>query len=158
MKKMILSSVFITVLALTSTVTKAANSNKINPWKHCGIGAMIFNENGAAAAISNIIWDLGTTAVSSNISSKDNCEGANVKTAMFIQATMSSLEQDIAIGEGDYVNAMLQLRGCSADKNNEIIKAVRKAYSNEDKVGAESLFNVLELEIENNFKSACSIA
>jgi hypothetical protein len=157
MKKIILSSLFITVFALTSTLANAADSKKINPWKHCGIGAMIFDENGAAAAISNIIWDLGTTAVSSNISSKDSCEGANVKTAMFIQATMSSLEQDIAIGEGDYANAMLQLRGCSSAKTAEIIKAVRQAYSNEEEIGAESLFNTLESEIENNFKSSCTI-
>ena len=46
----------------------AMAQDDINPWKHCGIGAMIFDDNGAAAAISNIIWDLGTTALSTKIS------------------------------------------------------------------------------------------
>ncbi|WP_235956226.1 hypothetical protein [Grimontia sedimenti] len=46
---------------------------------------MIFNDIPAAAGISNVIWDLGTTAVSSNISSQETCEGSRVKAAMFIQ-------------------------------------------------------------------------
>ena len=82
-----------------------AQAQNINPWQQCGIGAMIFPDNGAAAAVSNIIWDLGTTAVSTKISSQESCAGANVKTAMFIQQTFPVLEQEIAQGEGEYVAA-----------------------------------------------------
>lgn len=63
-------------------VSSTANSQEINAWKHCGIGAMIFNDNETAAAISNVIWDLGTTALSSKISSQESCEGAAAQTAV----------------------------------------------------------------------------
>ena len=69
---------------MTATLSgQAMAQENINPWKHCGIGAIIFDDNGTAAAISNIIWDLGTTAVSSKVSSADSCEGKLVTAAVF---------------------------------------------------------------------------
>lgn len=54
MKKIILS-------ALTAAAILGSNSafadDKLNPWRDCGIGAMIFPTVPAGAVISNIIWD-----------------------------------------------------------------------------------------------------
>lgn len=157
MKKAVLSSLMVGALALSTLPTAAqANSGKaLNPWQDCGLGAMIFPENGVAAAISNVIWDLGTTAVTSNISSQDTCASSKAKTAMFIKATMPSLEQDIAVGEGEYVTAMLELRGCEATSHNEIIDAVRQDYAAKPAKDAEAFYHAFESRIDQSFVAAC---
>ena len=45
-----------TLMTATLSGQTLAQEN-INPWKHCGIGAIIFDDNGTAAAISNVIWE-----------------------------------------------------------------------------------------------------
>ena len=124
-----------------------AQAQNINPWQQCGIGAMIFPDNGAAAAVSNIIWDLGTTAVSTKISSQESCAGANVKTAMFIQQTFPVLEQEIAQGEGEYVAAVLNVRGCDATAHADIVTAIRNDYAQKPATDAQSLYNIVESKV-----------
>ena len=85
MKKLVLSTLMATTVAASALMPVAAQaegSKKLNPWQDCGIGAMIFPNNGAAAAISNIIWDLGTTAVSTNVSSQESCASEKAQTAL----------------------------------------------------------------------------
>ena len=159
MKKTVLTTLMATTIAASALMPVAAQAEgnkKLNPWQDCGIGAMIFPSNGAAAAISNIIWDLGTTAVSTNVSSQESCASEKAKTAMFIKATMPSLEQEVAIGEGEYVTAMLELRGCEAATHSEIIKAVRQDFSANKNDSAETLYNVLEERVSSDFSQSCA--
>lgn len=88
----------------------------INPWKHCGIGATIFDDNETAAAISNIIWDLGTTAVTSNTVSQDTCDSKMITSVQFLQDNFEQLSAELATGEGASVDAFIALTG--ADVNN----------------------------------------
>ena len=150
------SSTALIIVALASVITLPAAAKKLNPWQDCGIGAMVFPDNGAAAAISNIIWDLGTTAVTTQASSKDSCASSNAKTAMFIKATMPALEQDVAAGEGEYVTAMLELRGCEATSHNAIIEAIRTDVANTQVDSAEKLYNIVEQRVTSNFSAACT--
>lgn len=159
MKKLVLSTLMATTVAASALMPVAAQaegSKKLNPWQDCGIGAMIFPNNGAAAAISNIIWDLGTTAVSTNVSSQESCASEKAQTAMFIKATMPSLEQEVAIGEGEYVTAMLELRGCEVASHGEIIKAVRQDFATQENDNAETLYNVLEERVNSDFSKSCA--
>jgi hypothetical protein len=116
-----------------------AKAEKINAWQHCGLGAAIFPDNGTAAAVSNIIWDLGTTALTSQMSSEETCSGNRGQTVTFIKETFPALENDVAMGEGEYISAMLELRGCDAS----VAPAIREAYQASEK-GAEALFNSVE--------------
>jgi len=159
MKTAVITTIMVGALTLATMNSAAANNEnnkKLNPWQDCGIGAMIFTSNGAAAAISNIIWDLGTTAVSSNVSSQDSCASEQAKTAMFIQATLPVLEQELATGEGEYVTAMLALRGCAATSHTAIISAVRKDMTQKSTDNAEALYNVLEDQVVVNFSDSCA--
>lgn len=161
MKTAIISSLMVGVLAvatMSSAPVKAENTKELNPWQDCGIGAMIFPANGVAAAISNIIWDLGTTAVSSNISSQESCDSRKAKTAMFIKATLPALEQEVATGEGEYVTAMLEIRGCEVSSHAAIVDAVRKDIAKQPTDNAEALYNVLENRVTVNFANACTSA
>lgn len=85
---------------------------KINPWKQCGIGGLIFDEDPILAAVSNIIWDLGTTAISSKITTPDVCNESKVDTAKLIGNSLPELEKNLAGESGDYISALVQTTGC----------------------------------------------
>lgn len=120
MSKLLKAAICASVGALACTTTAFAQDSstraKPNPWLDCGIGAMIFPDSNleVAAGISNVIWDLGTTAVISAQSSPDTCNGLdNVEMAVFIQRTYATLEADVARGEGDNLDALVALTGAS---------------------------------------------
>ena len=130
----------LTICALVASTLLAGNAmaegkTKINPWKHCGIGAMIFDDNGTAAAISNIIWDLGTTAVSSKITSEDSCEGVEVKAAQFIQNNYNQVLEETSQGTGEHVTAMLDILEVEASQQPQVIASIRTKMAT--KVAAE---------------------
>ena len=58
-----------------------------NPFTDCGIGAALFPDTHWAAVTSNVIWDVGTTALTSATASPETCSGAKVEAAMFINET-----------------------------------------------------------------------
>ncbi|BFT31807.1 hypothetical protein D210916BOD24_29830 [Alteromonas sp. D210916BOD_24] len=127
MKK--IASIAIAVAALSSNAFAQDTVENINPWKHCGIGAAIFDDNGAAAAISNIIWDLGTTAITSKVSSEDSCSGKRTKVALFIQDNFDAVLEQTAMGEGEHVNAMLEILEVADANKASIIASVRSAVN-----------------------------
>ncbi|MEM1409510.1 MAG: DUF3015 family protein [Pseudomonadota bacterium] len=111
-----LASVGALALSFTSAQAQTTMRDAPNPWLDCGIGAMIFPDDNleVGAGISNIIWDLGTTAVISAASSPDTCNGlSNVKTALFIERTYDTLEMELAKGRGDNLAALAELVGAA---------------------------------------------
>lgn len=125
MRKLILCTLLAS-LALTANEASARNV-----WRECGIGGMIFQKTGWAAITSNIIWDLGTTATTSNISSDDLCEGKKASTAHFINETYANIEEEMAVGEGAHLTAMLNMLGCDNDKHAGIISDLRTDLSSQ---------------------------
>ena len=77
----------------------------------CGIGAMIAPSNDAVATVTNVTWDLGTTAISSNISSPDACVGGKARLASFIHNSYDDLERNLASGSGSHLDALIVLAG-----------------------------------------------
>jgi len=96
----------------------------------CGLGALIAPHTPAVAAVTNVTWDLGTTAISSNVSSPDTCKGGKAKTAAFIFKSYESLEKEIAMGNGKYLDKLIELSGSKKQKE-KIIRALRKDFSKE---------------------------
>lgn len=124
-----LAKAAIIAAAIGCTVLPAHAKSDINPWMECGIGAMIFPDNQTAAAISNIIWDLGTTAVTSAQTSRDQCKGSGVSAAMFVQATYPSLSRDTAIGEGEFLNTLLDQAGCDTTARPQLVADLRSDFA-----------------------------
>lgn len=149
------------VVAFSLVAAPAAQAQqKVNPWKECGIGAMIFDDNGTAAAISNIIWDLGTTAVSSNISSPGACEGTKVAAAQFINDTIVNIEEETVIGEGTHLTAMLNMMGCDAASHKDIISDVRADLNvaiEDNTAKAEAYYLQLEDKTSGKFAAQCQV-
>lgn len=120
----------LSVLATAVLLTPQAEARSLEKiFTECGIGAMIFTKTPAAAAISNIIWDLGTTASSSDISSEDSCKGKSTEIAMFIGSTYDNLEVEVASGKGQYVETLSQMSGKSVA---EIRKEFGKVVASKD--------------------------
>ena len=125
--KAIAAVLFTTVV--TSTVT-VAEANKTagsgpNPYTDCGIGAALFSDTHWAAVTSNVIWDLGSTALTSATASPQTCSGKNVKTAQFIIDNYHNIAEETAYGEGEHLTAMLNVRGCQLSSHAGIISSVR---------------------------------
>ncbi len=135
-------------------------------YKECGLGAIIFTgdtENSQIiAAISNITSDLGSTAITSGLVSPATCTGGSVETAAFIMHTYPSLERDLARGEGEYINAMLELRDCDVTSHHNIIEDMRANYADE-LVGdtaierASSLFDSFENTLATSYSDSCVV-
>ncbi len=86
------------------TLTQPAMAREFaDIYTECGLGAMIAPRNEAVAAVTNVTWDLGTTAVSSNVSSPDSCSGGKQKAAAFIHDAYASLKTDLASGYGAHL-------------------------------------------------------
>ncbi len=121
MKKRILLSI-LTIITVIASPVYAAFENIDNAWQECGLGAMVFPDNRVAAAISNVIWDLGTTAVTSASASEDTCKGKkNSAAAKFVNSAYAKIEEDIAKGDGKHMSAALDLFKVSPQKK-QIIK------------------------------------
>ena len=95
----------------------------------CGLGAMIAPRNSAVAAVTNVTWDSGTTAISSNISCPDSCTGGQDRVAAFINDSYESLEKDLASGYGKYLDALTVLAGYDPQDKQEIILALRNDFT-----------------------------
>lgn len=144
MKKLTLSALVASTLLAGNAI--AEEKPTINPWKHCGIGAMIFDDNTTAAAISNIIWDLGTTAVSSKVSSEGSCEGKEIKTAQFIQDNYDQVIEETSQGAGTHLTAMLNMLEVEESQQPQVLNTIRTEIA--DKVVAkqatpEAYYNVV---------------
>jgi len=117
-------------------------------YTECGLGAMIAPENATVAAITNVTWDLGTTAISSNISSADSCSGGKAKVAAFIMKSYDNLEVEIASGEGKYMDTLLSMTEKDAktlrSEFSEVVASTEYATLNHEQK-AEKLYSIVTL-------------
>jgi len=104
-----------------------APASAANPYSDCGIGAAIFPDNGGAATISNVIWDAGTTAVTSATLSPNTCSSGSADTAKFILEAIDNLESDVALGRGEHLDALASLMQC--DGTTAVSAAAADGYS-----------------------------
>lgn len=130
-------------------------------YTQCGIGGLVFGHESLGvlgktlASVSNIFWDFGTTAASSHSLSPDTCLSQEVKTAYFIKETFSDLENNLATGKGEHLQALNTLMACEAASQN-----VRRDYaeytttrfytSATQQQNAEKLFKI----VNDNLRSA----
>ncbi|GAB3382868.1 DUF3015 domain-containing protein [Spongiibacter taiwanensis] len=102
--------------AVNAEAEQAAGSGP-NPYVDCGIGAALFPNTHWAAISSNVIWDLGSTALTSATASPETCNAKTVATAQFILETFDQLSEQTAAGQGEHVATVLSLYGCNGDES-----------------------------------------
>lgn len=169
MKKLVLAAAIIATLSSTAHVTIAKNKTQGSgpqPYTDCGIGASLFPDTKWAAVSSNVIWDIGTTAVASATLSPETCKAKDATVAKYILDTYDNVVEETAIGEGEYVTAMLGMYGCDAAAHNNIISSIRSdfgeklsesSYASLTNIQkAASYFNSLTSVVNNKYSSNCS--
>ncbi len=130
------------------------------------IGGALFPDTAWAAVTSNVIWDVGTTALTSATMSPETCNGKKGEVAEFILETYDNVVEETAIGEGEYVATMLNIYGCEAEQHNAIIATVRSEFANEladeayntlqPLAKAESYYNTLIQVVDQQFAASCA--
>ena len=126
-------------------------------YTECGLGAMIAPNNDAVAAVTNVTWDLGTTAISSNATSPESCQGGQGSSAAFIYDAYPNLEKDIAVGRGEHLSALLAIAGVDTSAQDVVSVELRdgfaalvsaEGYSDQTRFEkAENLYNLLYTQI-----------
>ncbi len=96
-----------------------------SPFSDCGIGAALFPDIHWAAVLSNVIWDIGTTAVTSATASPETCNGAGAKTAQFIFDNYDRLNEETASGGGEHTLAMMNSLGCPSEQADSMTQSIR---------------------------------
>ncbi|MEG9861803.1 MAG: DUF3015 family protein [Parvularculales bacterium] len=125
---LVASTLAISTGAIAQTASEMKRGN-INPFTQCGIGGAVFPNVPVAAAISNVIWDIGTTASSSMVFSPQTCYGRRLEAAVIINKTLPELEKDIAMGEGEYLTALTSTINCDGMTSYKFNANLREAYS-----------------------------
>lgn len=137
-------------------------------YKECGIGGALFGESSPTLAfISNVTWDLGTTAATSD--STGGCAiGGDETAAIFIHEAYDQLEKDIAVGSGEYYSSLVSLLNCDAANTQEVMNSVRsefsklvslEAYTTMSKMEkSEKLYKIVSPMIADHKESACTIS
>jgi hypothetical protein len=155
-----------TSLPLVSTQAQAASD--INPWSECGLGSLVFPTVPVGAIISNLIWDLGTTAITTSLVSPETCKGKKMAAAVFIGTTYSSLETETVIGEGQYMTALADVMGCDKAVQAPLFTEVRSrfketmalpGYTEKSKnQKAETFYNIVDKAVTTKFAAKCNLA
>lgn len=145
MLKLLTVSLTLSLLAASVNATESGKPGSgPNPYSDCGIGAALFPKKHLAAVISNVIWDAGTTAVTSATLSPETCKAKNVKTAQFIIDNYDNLVEETARGQGRHLTAMLTVRGCDASAHPAIIRSIRSMMS--DNVAASGYSTLSDVD------------
>lgn len=115
------------LMSLLSSGVKADNL-----WMDCGIGHWIAGPtlNGFPAMSTNLTFDLGTTATISDLSTPSTCAGPFWAAARFIEKSYPRLEEETALGGGEYMVAMLEHFECDKATNEQIRSNIRTEFSN----------------------------
>jgi hypothetical protein len=122
MKKVLGSLIVAAALVVGANASDKRSFGEI--YTECGLGGIIGNAAGGdstgnvLAVVTNITWDLGTTAISSNITSDSTCANTKVKTAALINEGYDKLEEEIALGSGEYIDALKKVSGDKLDTQN----------------------------------------
>ena len=151
LKKIAIASVVAAMMMPFGTANAQVDSDRTieQVYKQCGLGGAIFgNSSAILAIISNVTWDLGTTAAISNSLSPDTCQGGNLKAAVLIKEAFPSVEKDLASGQGAHLSALQNIANCDS------VSSVRAQYgqyaqtsayrtSTQDQ-NAEALFSIVQ--------------
>ena len=122
--------IFLPILVLMMALPQIGMAREFAEiYTDCGIGGMIAPRSDAVAAVTNVTWDLGTTAISSNISSPDSCSGGQAEKAAFIHDSYDALELDLASGHGTYLDALAALAGHEGQAQQRFVTAVRAGFA-----------------------------
>ena len=140
--------------AINAMAEDKAPGSGPNPYSDCGIGAAIFPNSNVGAAISNVIWDAGTTAVTSATASPETCQGQDVEAAAFILESYDRLVEETASGEGEHLDTLLSIVNESG--NAELVSGLRSKIA--EIIGSDGYAEFNQVEKAQAYYSAMMVS
>ena len=161
MKKIIASTFLVASIVSPLTLAAGAAGSGPNPFSDCGIGGAIFANTAWAAVTSNVIWDLGTTGVTSATASPETCNGQALQSAKFIIENYENLAQETAKGEGVHLTTALNIMECNGASHGEVISSIRSQMAVEVAQTSYNTQHIVEksnayYQILNHASQGCS--
>lgn len=145
MKAMTKCLVLAMAMVVGAVSTQAEESKDLQEiFENCGLGALIFPEWPIGASVSNFTWDWGTTATTSGLTTPDACAGRSAVVAAFIHRTYDSIEEDLAHGNGKYLEMLGRLCDKSPDESVAFVEQVRDGFREMVAAGGYSELDRLE--------------
>ncbi len=136
-KSLIMGSLVVSLVLGTNLQAKESDKSFGQIYTDCGLGGLLTAPipegvtHDVLAVLSNIVWDLGTTAISSNVSSVDTCaSGKKEKVAAFINSSYQELEKDLAKGEGVYLDTLVSMAKSDNIDSDSYKTKLRNEFSN----------------------------
>lgn len=171
LKRCLISSFAVALLIALALPDSAPASKKTGRefpeiYIECGLGAMIAPKHPPVAAVTNVTWDSGTTAISSDLTTPDACKGVKARSARFINESYPALEKDLASGSGKYLDSLMAVAGCAPSVHQDLTAMLRAdftdfvaapgydAKSHIERAG--TLHKLLHKNIDESFASSCS--
>jgi hypothetical protein len=122
-----MNKINLVVSSLTLVASAASfNASAWNPFADCGIGAALFPTTKWAAVTSNVVWDIGITALVSGTASPETCNGKTLATAKFIIDNYDKLAENIAEGQGEYLSALYQVIDLKEEEHQKATLSIRQ--------------------------------
>ena len=168
--KITASSLLLSASVFSFAADEQANSEQANLtlFSDCGIGAALFPDSRVGAVSSNIIWDAGTTATSTFISTPESCVNRSAKVAVLVNDTYDNIVEETAYGSGKHLTAMMDIMECDSDIRDNLVSKVRNdlsiqiTNSNYDikskSEQAEDLYKSIIVNVNNNFSNQCNLS
>lgn len=130
MKRFIAGMFMVALIALAAPQQSFAEEAKDMQgiFEECGLGGLLFPNWPVGASVSNFTWDFGTTATTSGLSSPDSCSGGKAKMAAYIYKSYDSIEQDLAQGDGKYLDMLAMLSETPAEQKDAFVQDLRAKF------------------------------
>jgi hypothetical protein len=136
MKKVLVFAIAATFM-LTATAFAAAGSGNAHMNTGCGLGTMLFKNNGDNSiliqtfqATTNGIFGNQTFGITTGTSEckQPSQFASNERTNEFVLANMDNLAKDIAMGKGETLDAFAELMGVPAEKRPEFAAKLQSSF------------------------------
>lgn len=124
-KALLLSGAALVAILSSNAFAEGQAGDGPSPYVDCGIGAALFPNHRVGAIISNVIWDVGTTAVTSATASPETCNGKTAQAAKFILESYDQLVEETAKGSGEHLTTLLNILEVTQEQQQAAIVNIR---------------------------------
>src|SRR3989338_5096241 len=129
MKRLLMTFLFTGVMVTSASIIYAGETKDLQGiYEECGIGGLLFPRWAAGASVSNFIWDYGSTASTSGLTTPDACKGGQAKLAAYIYKSYDSIEKDLAKGDGKYLDMLVILSEKTTEEKDMFIQDMRTKF------------------------------
>ena len=129
MKRLLMTFLFTGVKVTSASIIYAGETKDLQGiYEECGIGGLLFPRWAAGASVSNFIWDYGSTASTSGLTTPDACKGGQAKLAAYIYKSYDSIEKDLAKGDGKYLDMLVILSEKTPETKEIFVQDLRSRF------------------------------